>query len=226
MIYRSPFKEKSRQTTAFRKEGDWKLGYHTGVDRVCDTDRTLVAICDGVVTRTSGCGKSYGNHIVYRTDDGRCVLYAHMKDKTELPVGAKIKAGQKLGTMGNTGNSTGAHTHLEIRPAGSTSASIDITEFTGIPNIKGVYYYNPNTEKSEDDGNLQSFERLIAEYFDNLRNKAPSEWSADSRAFVEKNGLFIGDDKGEFAYKSFVTREELAVIVQRVVTGIMDNIKT
>lgn len=115
MTYRSPFKEKSRQTTAFKKEGNWKLGYHTGVDRVCDTDRTLVAICDGVVTRTSGCGKSYGNHVVYRTADGRCVLYAHIKSKAELPVGTKIKAGQKLGIMGNTGNSSGAHLHLEIQ---------------------------------------------------------------------------------------------------------------
>lgn len=115
MIYRSPFKGKSRQTTAFRKEGSWKLGYHTGVDRVCDTDRTLVAVCDGVVSRTSGCGKSYGNHIVYRTADGKCVLYAHMKDKPELPVGTKIKTGQTLGTMGNTGNSSGAHLHVEIQ---------------------------------------------------------------------------------------------------------------
>ncbi len=115
MIYRSPFRNKSRQTTAFKKQGSWKLGYHTGVDRVCDTDRTLVAIANGIVTRTSGCGKSYGNHIVYRTDDGKCVLYAHLKSKAELPVGAKIKAGQKLGTMGSTGNSSGAHLHVEIQ---------------------------------------------------------------------------------------------------------------
>ncbi len=49
MIYRSPFTAKSRQTTAFKKSGNWKLGYHTGIDRVCDTDRTLVAIADGVL---------------------------------------------------------------------------------------------------------------------------------------------------------------------------------
>ena len=115
MIYRSPFRAKSRETTAYKKQGDWKLGYHTGIDRVCDTDRTLVAIADGVVTRISGCGQSYGNHIVYRTADGKTVLYAHMKDKPTLKVGAKIKAGQKLGTMGNTGNSYGAHLHIEIQ---------------------------------------------------------------------------------------------------------------
>lgn len=114
-MYRSPFRAQSRQTTAFKKSGNWKLGYHTGIDRVCDTDRTLVAIADGVVTRTSGCGQSYGNHIAYRTADGRTVLYAHMRDKPSLKVGAKIKAGQKLGTMGNTGNSYGAHLHIEIQ---------------------------------------------------------------------------------------------------------------
>ncbi len=115
MIYRSPFRAKSRQTTSFKKQGSWKLGYHTGIDRVCDTDRTLVAISDGVITRISGCGSSYGNHIVYRTADGKTVLYAHMRDKPTLKVGAKIKAGQKLGTMGNTGNSYGAHLHIEMQ---------------------------------------------------------------------------------------------------------------
>lgn len=198
--------------------------YHKGIDLVGMEDTTVYAVSDGTV-RTAYQANGAGNYIVVTMDDGRRIFYMHLASFL-VKNGVKVKKGEPVGIMGNTGNSTGAHTHLEIRPAGSTSASIDITEFTGIPNIKGVYYYNPNTEKSEDDGNLQSFERLIAEYFDNLRNKAPSEWSADARAFVEKNGLFIGDDKGKFAYKSFVTREELAVIVQRVVTGIMDNIKT
>lgn len=142
MIYRSPFTAQSRQTTAFKKAGSWKLGYHTGVDRVCDTNKTLVAISNGVVTRTSGCGKSYGNHIVYRTDDGKCVLYAHMKDKPELPVGAKIKAGQRLGTMGNTGNSSGAHLHIEIQSCatwGYGKNLLDPNEFIDWDNYKNDF---------------------------------------------------------------------------------------
>lgn len=142
MIYRSPFKEKSRQTTAFKKGGNWKLGYHTGVDRVCDTDRTLVAVADGVITRTSGCGKSYGNHVVYRTDDGRCLLYAHMKDKTDLPVGTRIKAGQKLGIMGSTGNSSGAHLHVEIQDSptwGYGKNLLNPNEFINWDNLKSTF---------------------------------------------------------------------------------------
>ncbi len=115
MKYRSPFREKSRQTTAFKKQGSWKLGYHTGVDRVCDSDRTLVAIADGTVTRINSCGESYGNHIVFVTKDGKSVLYAHMRNAPKLAVGDEIKSGQLIGAMGNTGNSSGAHLHIEIQ---------------------------------------------------------------------------------------------------------------
>lgn len=114
-MYRSPFRAKSRQTTPYRKKGSWKLGYHTGVDRVCDTDRTLVAVTNGTVTRINSCGSSYGNHIVFSTQDGRCVLYAHMAEKPTVKVNDRIVAGQVLGTMGNTGNSYGAHLHIEVQ---------------------------------------------------------------------------------------------------------------
>lgn len=115
MTYRSPFRAKSRQTTEYKKKGNWKLGYHTGIDRVCDTDIILVACADGTVTRVNSCGESYGNHIVFRTEDNRSVLYAHMADKPAVKVGDRITSGQILGRMGNTGNSYGAHLHIEVQ---------------------------------------------------------------------------------------------------------------
>ena len=115
MIYRSPFRAISRQTTEYKKKGSWKFGYHTGVDRVCDSDRILVACTDGTVTRVNSCGESYGNHIVFRTDDNRSILYAHMADKPAVKVGDRIVSGQILGRMGNTGNSYGAHLHIEVQ---------------------------------------------------------------------------------------------------------------
>lgn len=114
-MYRSPFRAQSRQTTAYKKKGNWKLGYHTGIDRVCDTDRTLVAVTNGTVTRVNSCGESYGNHVVYSTADGRCILYAHMRDKPTVRVGDRVTEGQVLGIMGNTGNSYGAHLHIEVQ---------------------------------------------------------------------------------------------------------------
>lgn len=111
--YRSPFKQKCTMTTPFKKVGNWAAGYHTGEDWICD-DHTLVAVTDGIVTKVSGDG-SYGNHLIYKTDDNKCVLMAHMKDKPNFKVGDTLKIGQKVGVMGNTGNSYGAHLHIEVQ---------------------------------------------------------------------------------------------------------------
>ena len=114
---RSPFNKPSVQTTPFKKAGGWKCGYHTGVDRVCSTDKTVVAIADGVVQRVNDCGASYGNHVVYRTTDGIVILCAHLAGKPTVKPGDKVTCGQKLGLMGSTGNSSGPHLHIELQRA-------------------------------------------------------------------------------------------------------------
>lgn len=114
-MYRSPFRAASYQTTPFRKKGSWKCGYHTGVDRFCGSDPTLVAIGDGVIESVNACGSSYGNHVVLRIDGRYSVLYGHLKNIPNFTVGAKVSAGKIIGIMGNTGKSSGAHLHIEIQ---------------------------------------------------------------------------------------------------------------
>lgn len=111
-MYRSPFKAASTQTTAFKKAGAWAAGYHTGVDRVC-TNTALVSPVNGVIQRNAY-DKSYGNYIVITSDDGKSILMAHMKSPSTVKVGAKVKAGDSVGTMGATGNATGVHLHIEV----------------------------------------------------------------------------------------------------------------
>lgn len=112
-MYRSPFKAASTQTTAFKKPGSWAAGYHTGVDRVCP-NTSLVSPASGTVQRNKANDKNYGNFIIITTDDGKSILMAHMKSKSAVKVGAKIKAGDPVGTMGATGNATGPHLHIEV----------------------------------------------------------------------------------------------------------------
>ena len=112
-MYRSPFKAASTQTTAFKKKGSWAAGYHTGVDRVC-SNTALVSPADGTVQRNEY-NASYGNMVIITTTDGKSILMAHMKEKSKLKVGASIKKGDAVGTMGNTGNSFGAHLHIEVQ---------------------------------------------------------------------------------------------------------------
>lgn len=114
-MYRSPFKAASTQTTAFKKPGSWAAGYHTGVDRVC-ANTALVSPVNGVIQRNAY-DNSYGNYIVITGDDGKSILMAHMKSPSSVKVGAKIKAGDPVGTMGATGNATGAHLHIEVENA-------------------------------------------------------------------------------------------------------------
>ena len=112
-MYRSPFKASSSQTTAFKKKGSWAAGYHTGVDRVC-SNTALVSPADGTVQRNEY-NTSYGNMVIITTMDGKSILMAHLKSKSALKVGATIKKGDAVGTMGNTGNSFGAHLHIEVQ---------------------------------------------------------------------------------------------------------------
>lgn len=113
--------------------------YHKGIDLVGLEDNTVYSICDGTA-RTAYQSGGAGYYVVVTMADGRRVFYMHLKkDSFKVKNGEKVVKGQALGIMGSTGSSTGNHTHLELRPRGTTSNSLDICEFTGIPNKVGTY---------------------------------------------------------------------------------------
>lgn len=119
-----------------------KREYHKGIDLVGVDDTMVYSISDGTV-RTAYQGNGAGYYVVVTMADGRRVFYMHLKANSyKVKTGDKVVKGQALGIMGSTGASTGAHTHLELRPKGTTSDSLDICEFTGITNKVGTYTYN------------------------------------------------------------------------------------
>ena len=114
--------------------------YHGGIDLVALEDNNVYSIADGVVDATPYEKDGFGFYVRQKLPDGRRIYYAHMKkDSICVKAGQKIKSGDKLGIMGSTGRSTGAHTHLELRIPGTNKESLDITGFTGIPNAAGIY---------------------------------------------------------------------------------------
>lgn len=126
-----------------------KNTYHKGIDLVGVDDTTIYSISDGTV-RTAYQANGAGYYVVVTMSDGRRIFYMHMKkDSFKVKTGDKVVKGQALGIMGSTGASTGKHTHLEIRPKGTTSESLDIAEFTGIPNKVGAYEYKENLSAKE-----------------------------------------------------------------------------
>ena len=90
--------------------GVYKL--HTGVDLRAGSGTTIYAANKGKVI-TSTYNTAYGNYVVIDHGGGVATLYAHMT-KRLVSVGDTVKQGQKIGTVGSTGYSTGPHLHFEI----------------------------------------------------------------------------------------------------------------
>ncbi len=117
-----------------------KREFHGGLDLVALEDTNVYAIADGVIDATPYEKNGFGYYIRQKLPDGRKIYYGHLeKGSICVKPGDKVKQGDKLGVMGSTGNSTGEHTHIELRPKGTSKESLDICKFTGIPNKVGAY---------------------------------------------------------------------------------------
>ncbi len=123
------------RTLGARKE------YHGGMDLVAvGADKSVYAIADGKVDATPFEANGFGYYVRQLLPDGRRIYYGHMlKGSICVKAGQSIKKGDRLGVMGNTGSSTGAHTHIELRVKGTSKESLDISEFCSIPNKIGIY---------------------------------------------------------------------------------------
>ena len=85
---------------------------HKGIDIGANTGTPIYASIDGSVTLVSNKG-DYGVHVKIKNDD-ILTIYAHCS-KILVKEGDRIKKGDKIALVGNTGNSTGPHLHFEVR---------------------------------------------------------------------------------------------------------------
>ena len=104
-----------RLTATYGQYGLWS-SYHTGLDFAAPTGSTIVSVANGVVTET-GYDGAYGNKTVVTLDDGTEIWYCHQTSIGVSP-GDVVRAGEAIGSVGSTGNVTGPHLHLEVRPGG------------------------------------------------------------------------------------------------------------
>ncbi|WHY66329.1 peptidoglycan DD-metalloendopeptidase family protein [Neobacillus sp. SuZ13] len=107
----------TQPTTGYRSSGFGGRGdgNHYGVDIANGTKVPIVAAANGVVIR-SYYSSTYGNCIfVSHSINGQVytTVYAHMTQRY-VGSGARVKKGQKIGLMGNTGASRGQHLHFEL----------------------------------------------------------------------------------------------------------------
>ncbi len=91
---------------------------HTGIDIGAKSGSSIVAAAGGTVIMAQYYG-GYGNCIIIDHGGGVSTLYAHQSSMI-AKVGQTVTAGQTIGKVGSTGNSTGPHLHFEVRVNGNT----------------------------------------------------------------------------------------------------------
>ena len=117
----------------------FKKGVHNGLDLGWNSkhggkNQPIYAAGDGKVVSTKDndkTGKSWGNYVKIKHESGIYTLYAHLKNGIKVKKGQKVKMGDLLGHMGNTGKASGNHLHYEYYKGGaSTSYRVDPEKYT------------------------------------------------------------------------------------------------
>ena len=88
--------------------------FHGGMDFSAPMGTEVFATGDGVVTDVDKSFWGYGNMVTVDHGYGYVTRYAHLQ-KAAVRKGQKVKRGQLVGFVGNTGKTTGVHLHYEVR---------------------------------------------------------------------------------------------------------------
>ncbi len=187
-----PVKNEFNITAVYGQKGEhWKDG-HKGIDFTAK-DKNIYSACAGTVRVVAFDANGWGRYISIGDEKGNRHLYCHLSQAL-VSEGKKVKAGDVIGVMGSTGNSTGVHLHYQVN--NSAGVAQDASVFLGIPNKVGKYD-SRDYELFKDDGEISS-------------------WAKDAVYQAKENGFMVGDADGNFRPKDPLTREEMAVIISKL----------
>jgi murein DD-endopeptidase MepM/ murein hydrolase activator NlpD len=111
-IFRSGFGARNHPILGFTR-------MHTGVDWADDVGTPVFAAGNGTVISADWKG-GYGRHIEIQHLNGYVTTYSHLSGYARgLEAGEKVRPGQVIGYIGNTGLSTGPHLHYEVKINGT-----------------------------------------------------------------------------------------------------------
>lgn len=147
----------------------FREGYHSGMDlgwssQYFGENQPVYAAGDGEVVEvrndynsTDTSGSSYGNYVKIKHNETFTTLYAHLKYKSvTVNVGDRVKQGDQIGNMGNTGYSKGTHLHYElfmdrvkINPINYTYVFDDQIVANDEIYKRGLLYYSQKSDEIE-----------------------------------------------------------------------------
>lgn len=91
--------------------------FHAGMDFTAKTGTDIYATGDGTVEFADYATNGYGVHVIIDHGYGYKTLYAHL-DALKVRPGQRVKRGDLIGLVGNTGLSAGPHLHYEVHKDG------------------------------------------------------------------------------------------------------------
>lgn len=103
-------------SAGFGQAGGMWQNDHTGQDFAAPNGTPVKAVHSGTI-KEAGWAGSYGYRIVLELDDGTELWFCHLSSMTKS-AGDKVRTGDVIARVGSTGNSSGPHLHVEVRPGG------------------------------------------------------------------------------------------------------------
>ena len=142
-INNSPVHSQSILTAVYGETGPSWARFHTGIDfapyGTTPANPELYSVCTGTVYSKTF-DNTLGNQILIQDDNGKYWRYCHMQQPSTLNVGDRVTLQTKVGIMGDTGNVTGIHLHLEYAttPSWNYDTFLNPATALGIPNERGT----------------------------------------------------------------------------------------
>lgn len=174
--------------------------FHTGIDLVKAHQAPIAAFTSGEVVHAgmgvagSGFG-GFGIVVALQDKYGALHAYCHL-DRATVAVGNQVEAGQMVGYQGSTGQVTGSHLHYEVRTQSRPS-----------------YGYGTHTDPGR---YLQDYLTREVRTVGKFKDVPDGHWAAASIAKAAAAGVMAGTAPDVFGLGQPVTREQLAVILDRL----------
>ena len=179
--------------------------------------------------RTASYNKKIGGATSSQHIKGTAADVVVKKDGAVIPAKLICCLAQTLGFKG-IGYISANAVHLDMRESG-TYRGDERSGYSGNIGNDFYAYFGVNTaqitalkvasattitcENNVEDEEMtqDQFNQMMATYQQTVAEKAPGNWSASARKFVEENKIFNGDTDGNMHYESSCTREELAQVL-------------